>query len=244
MTLQPPKRIAGKNSEYYLAVHSPVSAPRLACDLSGWHPTEDWAIWAAELRNGFLSELMNHTNWFSRPPRRDVIDSLLRPWVGKTSNGDLAIFCEPPSFTLVSGSAQWVLSGLTMTSSAIKPVWAVENFIAEPEQDKISLFGEGDTIDGEEEGDEEKEIQFDDIELASPAEAPTRMRNRDWEARKFLAKERVREFRLKAQIADRLATKEEARFYKQYGDLDDDESHFSEYDLTENEDASSNSEQP
>jgi hypothetical protein len=137
-----------------------------------------------------------------------------------------------------------------MTSAAIKPVWTVEDFVAEPEQDKISLFGDGDTIDGSEgnegngDNDGEKEIQFDDIEMASPAEAPTRMRNREWEARKFLAKERVREFRLKAQIADRLAAKEEARFYKQYGDLDEDESHFSEYDLTENEDESSDSEQP
>ena len=125
-----------------------------------------------------------------------------------------------------------------MSTSAIVPVWKVSDYV-EIEADKISLFGD----DVEDEHEETREIQFDDIELACPAAAPTRMRNREWEARKFLAKERVREFRLKAQIADRLAAKEEARFKSTFGDLDDDESHFSEYDLTEDE-KSSDSEQP
>jgi len=199
------------------------------------------------MRTKLIDDLVSHAKWFSRPPRRDTLDSLFVPLAGKTMKGVLQIFCDPPSHDLTAGSAKWVLTGLIMTSAAIKPVWAVEDFVAEPEQDKISLLGDGDTIDGSEhngDNDGEKEIQFDDIEMASPAEAPTRMRNREWEARKFLAKERVREFRLKAQIADRLAAKEEARFYKQYGDLDEDESHFSEYDLTENEDESSDSEQP
>jgi hypothetical protein len=121
-----------------------------------------------------------------------------------------------------------------MTATSITPNWTVSNY--EAEQDTISLFGDGETVD--EGGEEEREIQFDDIELASPAAAQTRMRNREWEAAKFLAKERVREARLKVQIAERMATKEESRFYAKYGELDDDESHFSEYDLTEDEDDS------
>jgi hypothetical protein len=125
-----------------------------------------------------------------------------------------------------------------MTATSITPNWTVSNY--EAEQDTISLFGDGETVDEEE---EEREIQFDDIELASPAAAPTRMRNREWEAGKFLAKERVREARLKVQIAERMAAKEESRFYAKYGELDDDESHFSEYDLTEDE-RSSGSESP
>lgn len=240
MTLQPPKRIDG---QYHLAIQPPVSSPRLTCDLSGWKVTEEWSAWASEKRAKLIDELVSNVKWFSRPPRRDTIDSLFVPLAGKTMQGVLQIFCDPPS--PVEGSAVWVLTGLIMTAAAIKPVWTVADFVAEPDQDKISLFGDGDTIDGSDgHEDGEKEIQFDDIALASPAEAPTRMRNREWEARKFLSKERVREFRLKAQIADRLAAKEEARFYKQYGDLEDDESHFSEYDLTENEEESSDSEQP
>ena len=126
-----------------------------------------------------------------------------------------------------------------MSASAISPNWTVVDFVA-GDEDKISLFGDANTVDE----DDEREIQFDDIELASPAAAPTRMRNREWEAAKFLAKERVREARLKAQIADRLAAKEESRFYAKYGELEDDESHFSEYDLTEDEDEVASSDSP
>jgi hypothetical protein len=147
--------------------------------------------------------------------------------------GELKFFCPLPAVPKGSGSAVWVLNSLTMTSSAITPNWSVRNFVAEQEQDTISLFGDADTVDEEEE--DEREIQFEDIEFASPAAAPTKMRNREWEAAKFLAKERVREARLKAQIADRLAAKEEARFYTKFGDLDDTESQFSEYDLTDDE---------
>jgi len=119
-------------------------------------------------------------------------------------------------------------------------VWATCEFVARDDSDKISLFDadDGDTV---EEGYETREIQFEDIELASPAAPPTQMRNREWEAKKFLAKERVREYRLKAQLAEHMAAKEESRFYKLFGELDDGESHFSEYDLTEDEaEASSN----
>jgi hypothetical protein len=51
-----------------------------------------------------------------------------------------------------------------------------------------------------------------------------------------MAKERVREARLKSQIATRVAEKEEERFVRMFGELDDAESRFSEYDLTEDED--------
>jgi len=176
-----------------------------------------------------MGELLSHGNWFSRPPRRDVIEPLFAPWAGKSMQGVLQFSCKQPSVP-GKGSAKWRLDGLTMTASAITPNWTVVDFVVSDDEDKISMFGD------EEGEEEEREIQFDDIELASPAAAPTRMRNREWEAAKFLAKERVREARLKAQIADRLATKEESRFYTKFGDLDDGESHFSEYDLTEDED--------
>jgi hypothetical protein len=233
MTLQPPKR---RTDGYYLAAQPPITSPRLACDLSGcWTITTEWSDWATTVRDQLVGELVSHGNWFSRPPRRDLLEPLFAPWAGKKMQGALEFFCQRPE-SPGSGTATWILEGLVMSATSIVPVWKVSDF-AEIEQDTISLFGDG------EEQEETREIQFDDIELESPAAPPTRMRNREWEARKFLAKERVREFRLKAQIADRLAAKEEARFQTTFGDLDDDESHFSEYDLTENED-SSDSEQP
>ena len=131
-----------------------------------------------------------------------------------------------------------------MSATAITPVWMIENFTPDPEEDRISLFGE------EDESPETREIEFEEIEIASPVSkgVPMQIRNREWEAKKFLAKERVREARLKAQVAEHIARKEESRFLATYGDLDDNESNFSEYDLSENgsveESDSENSQMP
>ncbi len=245
MPLQPPKKIQGI-SAYSLTQTPPTQGPRLVHDGSGWVLTAEWSNWATEERNRLIGELLSHGNWFSRPPRRDILDPLFAPWTGKkTAQSAPEFFCNVPEAES-PGSATWVLEGLTMSTTAISPVWTLQDFQKEPEQDTISLFGDGDTVDGDgEEEDMTREIRFDEIESASPA-APTQLRDRNWETRKFLAKQRVRESRLKAQIADRMAAKEESRFYALYGDLSDTESHFSEYDLTDEEgsDASESPSQP
>jgi len=243
MTLHPPKKNL-KDGGYHLAITPPVAAPRLKCTDTEWLPTDEWAAWAADQRQQLVGALLSHGNWFSRPPRRDVIEPLFAPWISKSMQGALKFFSKTPDVPK-AGSATWLLAGLTMTSVAITPIWTVSDFVEEPDQDTISLFGDADTIDGDGDNESEtREIQLDDIAAASPAAPPTKMRNREWEASKFLAKERVREARLKAQIADHLAAKEESRFYAKYGDLDDGESHFSEYDLTDEEAESTDSEQP
>lgn len=224
MPLQPPTK---KGTGYVLTLDPPVVSPRLKCG-DGWEVSEEWAAWASTQRQTLVGELLSHGNWFSRPPRRDLIEPLFAPWAGKNMKGELQFSCPKPDAPR-PGSGTWTLASLTMSASAISPSWSVSDFTEAPENDTISLFGEA---EGE---DEEREIHLEDIELASPAAAPTRMRNREWEASKFLAKERVREARLKAQIADRVAAKEESRFYSKFGDLEDGESHFSEYDLTEDE---------
>ena len=243
MPLQGPKKQS--TGGYLLAMSSPVLSPRLQSDGSAWIPTGEWSAWADQQRKQLLGELLSHGNWFSRPPRHEVIDPLFAPWIGKTMSGELRFFCDLP--VKAPGTANLSLQGLIMTATSIKPTWAVENYTPDPEEDKISLFGD----DGDqEEGQETREIQFEDIEVASPATAgakgPMHIRNREWEAKKFLAKERVREARLKAQVAEHIARKEESRFLTVYGDLDDNESNFSEYDLSENESevASSESEGP
>ena len=129
-----------------------------------------------------------------------------------------------------------------MSSTSIDPVWSVGTAIPDESLDRISLFGGGGE-ESEDDGDGRlsvgsglREIQIDDIEDApetAGAAPPAQIRSREWEARKFLAKERVREARLKAQIARHLAAKEEERYYRQFGDPDDGESHFSDYDLSD-----------
>jgi hypothetical protein len=127
-----------------------------------------------------------------------------------------------------------------MTSSHITPTIQLVDVHADPDVDTISLFG-----DEEEDGDEgERNIQLTEIESdpilirgrrgqgQGHGHGHSQETNRDWEAKRFMVKDRVRESRLKARIAEHMAAKEEERFRKMFGDLDDNESQFSDYDLS------------
>ncbi len=255
MPLHAPKR---SSAGYFLALTPPAPAPLLrwqSTEAAGgpqrWTLTPEWSAWATQQREQLLGELLSHGNWFSKPPRRDILEPLFTPWEGTTlQQGARRFFCkcpEVPGENTSSGQAAWQLNGLLMNASSIEPVWELTEVRQDEVQDTISLFGDVDTVDGSEDEKEgapdadTREIHIDDIEEAPPGPTP-HLRSREWEARKFLAKERVREARLKAQIAARVAEKEESRFYRQFGDLDDAESHFSEYDLTDDEVGSSGSE--
>jgi hypothetical protein len=125
-----------------------------------------------------------------------------------------------------SGVGSWVLEGLIMTATSITPVFTVGEFTeTKIEGDAITLF-DAEALD-------EREVTLDEIE--SEGVAPTPIRNREWETKKFLSKERVREARLKAQIAARMAQAEEARYIRHFGEIEDNESHFSDYDLSDSE---------
>ena len=238
--MQAPKR---SPAGYYLALTPPVTAPVLRWTAGAWVHCAEWSVWATELRKQLLGELLSHGTWFSKPPRHEILDPLFSPWDGRNLQGETKFFCKCPDVPGgdSSGTAVWELDGLLMTHTAITPIWKLTDVKEDEHQDTISLFGDAETVDSVEERDEEtREIQFEDIEDA-PAGTITHIRSREWETRKFLGKERVREARLKAQIATRLAEKEESRFYRQFGDIDDGESHFSDYDLTDDEAESSDS---
>lgn len=274
MPLQPPKRTP---AGFYLALQPPVTVPEIAWNPAGrWVPPakdasgDAWTAWAESQRAELLGELLSHGNWFSRPPRRDILDPLFTPWVIRVASGDRAFACKLPDVPGpdgVGGTAVWQLEGLLMSMTSIDPVWTLLDVRPNEDLDRISLFGDIDTVDGdleeEDSGDEAtfkrvsvgpdtgviateiagaaatdqetREIQLDEIAEAPDSAEPFRIRSREWETRKFLAKERVREARLKAQIAARLADKEENRFYTQFGELDDGESRFSDYDLSDGE---------
>jgi len=152
--------------------------------------------------------------------------------------GGPVFLCPPPEVPEagVAGSAVWQLQGLMMTSRAITPVWILDQVVKEERVEAISLFDDGLTVDSGSEGgeseNESREIQLEEVGESPELTAPTRIRSREWEAKRFMAKERVREARLKAQIAVRMAETEESRFFRMFGDLDDAESNFSDYDLS------------
>jgi len=230
MTLQSPKKTA---AGFFLAMTPPVSAPLLSWTAEGaWKLTAEWSTWATRQRAELLETLLNSPKWFSKPPRRDVLEPLFSPWDGRNMQGAHNFFCQTPEIPEagITGTAVWNLQGLTMSSTAINPVWSLDKITKEERVEAISLFDDSKTVDS---GDgDEREIQLEDIDESPDAAPVTRIRNREWETKKFLSKERVREARLKAQIAFRMARSEEARFYRMFGDLDDAESNFSDYDIT------------
>lgn len=228
MPLQPPKRTA---NGFSLSMTPVVQSPPVTLESGAWAPSDAWKMWAEEQRKTLIGELLSHGSWFSKPPRREVLESLFGSWTNSASGE----YPETPA-DAKNGEAQWSLNSLTMTSTAIKPVWSVVGY--KEDVDAIPFF-DGDTVDS---GDE-REIKLEDIE-PEVAAAPTQIRNREWETRKFMAKERVREARLKSQIANRMARAEEARYYRHFGDLEEDESQFSEYDLSDSESESEESESP
>lgn len=257
------------DGRYFLAVSdsdatiTAMTSPRIRVDISGvWTPTPEWTAWATETRSVLLGELVSHGKWFSRPPRRDVLETLFSQWVGTTMNGSVQIFCKSPASLVIGvpGSALWKLKGVFMSATAIVPDWELTDFVDGDSDgddgDRISLFGETETIVSE----SEKEIQLAEPELSDKGLPPIQLKgkhgmggggvggsggtkSRDWETRKFMAKQQVREARLKAQIADHMAAKEEARFHRMFGDLEDNESHFSDYDLDEEEDSDEDSDE-
>jgi hypothetical protein len=232
MPLLPPKRNA---AGYFLASNPPLNSPEVQWDSSGkWAaPSPEWLAWATMQRKSLLGELLSHGTWFSRPPRQELLDPLLTPWAGTNAQNANVFLCNPPPIPGDgSGKAVWQLQGLNLQSASITPVWKLTDIVEEETMDAISLFGDVETVDGD--TSEMKEIQIE--EITAESSGPIVIRNREWETRKFLAKERVREARLKAQIAMHIADKEYSRFLAQFGDLDDNESHFSEYDLTDDED--------
>lgn len=220
MPLQAPKRTP---EGFLLSLQPPISSPPVTLTKGSWtlESNDAWCAWADDQRKSLLAELLSHGNWFSKPPRRDVLEPLFSLWYGSTLQGVRQLFTEGPK-NETEGSGTWILEGLLMTASAITPVWTLGTDFQKVEQEAIPFF------------DEDREINLEEIESAGTA--PTPIRNREWETRKFLAKERVREARLKAQIAQKMAEAEEARYYRHFGDLDDGESHFSDYDLSEDED--------
>jgi hypothetical protein len=248
MPLQPPKKTT---AGYFMALQPPVLAPALHWDTAGsWIHTSEWADWGELQRKTLLGEILSHGTWFSRPPRHDIIDPLFSPWSVKQGTST-RFYCKTPDIPGQEGSSgvgTWSCQGVVMTSTSIYPVWKIEEFSQDEMMDTISLFGDGETVDGDldldgdEKNEETREIQIEELEDASPA-VTTRIRPRDWDARKFMFKERVREARLKAQVAAHLAYKEEARFFREFGDLEDNESRFSDYDLSsESSDSASDTE--
>jgi hypothetical protein len=90
------------------------------------------------------------------------------------------------------------------------------------------------SVSGEDELEEMDDSREINIDVDTSPVHLTNHEDRDYLDRKFAAKERVKEARLKAHVAKKMAQRELRFFYENFN-LEDNESTFSDYDLTDDD---------
>jgi len=173
------------------------------------------------LENEVIRLLMEkRSSWFSSPPTKTQLTKLMNGW-------NLTNLAKPPD------AKKDVEGSQSLVSIHISPKGILPRFVSSlwKEEEKISMSWVTTEDDELEEVDDSREINID-VDTA-----PVRLNNhedRDYLDRKFAAKERVKEARLKAQVAKKMAQRELRFFYENFN-LEDNESTFSDYDLTDDE---------
>jgi hypothetical protein len=207
-----------------------------------WKNSEDLISLLLEIQKLILNALYEkRSSWFATPPTKTQLTKLMKQW-------DESGLLLPPD-QKKNYSANQFLSGILISQEGILPKWTTASWtenskIAMPwikEQEKDNK--DNDNEDNDDEGEDEDNDLLEEVDdsreinIAMEAGAPVRItpkEDRDYLDKKFAAKERVKEARLKAQVAKRIAYRELRYFFERFN-LEDDESTFSDYDLTDNE---------
>ena len=189
-----------------------------------WKNDEELLAVIMETRRQLIDMLFEkRTTWFSSAPTKSMLTKLMKGWDTK----NLAM----PSDTSKNYSGSQTLTAVQISGEGIFPRWTSSVWQID-EVSKISMPWTHGSDDELEEIDDSREINID------VDSAPVKLNHhedRNYLDRKFAAKERVKEARLKAQVAKKMAFREINFFFENFT-LDDDESTFSDYDLTDNED--------
>jgi hypothetical protein len=191
-------------------------------DNNNWKNEEELVAILLEVQKQVLATLFEkRTTWFATPPSKSQLQKLCNGW-------DIKNLATPPDVKKSFTGSQ-LLGSILISQNGISPRWISTVW---EEVAKISMpwmsAEEGDELL---EVDDSREINID-VEGGPVTLKPHEDRN--YRDRKFAAKERVKEARLKAQVAKRQAQRE-LRFFFDNFTLDDNESSFSDYDLTDNE---------
>ena len=189
-----------------------------------WKNDEELLAVVMETRRQLIDMLYEkRSSWFSSAPTKSMLTKLMKGWDTK----NLAM----PSDTSKNYSGSQTLTAVQISGEGIFPRWTSSVWQVD-EVSKISMPWTQGSDDELEEIDDSREINID------VDSAPVKLNHhedRNYLDRKFAAKERVKEARLKAQVAKKMAFREINFFFENFT-LDDDESTFSDYDLTDNED--------
>lgn len=229
---------------YKLTFSEPIETSELEYDGSNWKVTQEWMKETDTLRGKLVALLYNsRATLFKTSPSQKTLENLLLPIIVVNETGSLDLVCQLPS-PGPAGKGTPVINGLLIKKAGITPTWTVKTY---SENTPVVEF------DWNEAGSATTESELREITLIEsevPAEdssVPLRLNtDEEYNARKFAAKERVKEARLKAILARRAAEVETTRYYNDFS-TGENESTFSEYDISdfdeEEEDESEGEEQ-
>lgn len=222
-----------------------IKTSELSYDGSKWIFTQEWMSELDLLRSKIVTLLFNsRAKLFKNSPSQKTLENLLVPWVTMDDNGDMNCDLPLPDSTK-EGKANIVINGLFIKQAGITPIWQIASY---SENTPVVDFDWTDRCEGSEgneanEGNEGsnsavetefREITLIESEVPSEENEDTLRLNTDdeYNSRKFAAKERVKEARLKAILARRAAEVETTRYYNNFSNGDC-ESTFSEYDISD-----------
>jgi hypothetical protein len=230
---------------YKLTFSEPIDTPELSFDGEKWIINQEWMRATDSMRVKVITLLYNsRASLFKNSPSQKTLENLLTPWVIIDDSGDMKFNCELPKPNCEKdGKGKIVVNGLTIRQSGITPNWLITSFSENTPVVEFNWSEESEPEQLPSIETELREITLIESEVPFEETSDTLRLNTDdeYNARKFAAKERVKEARLKAILARRAAEVETNRYYNDFS-TGDNESSFSEYDISDYEEDESEEE--
>ena len=215
---------------FKIGLSESLETPELNYDLSGWQLNTDWMRATDTIRTKILDQLYeSRANLFKTPPTLKILENLFSPWVIINSEGLLQFKCPMPLLpSEKDGKALLELTGIALKKGGILPLWNIKSYV---ENSPVVDFEWNQETEAEQDF---REITLIESEVPSDAANDTLhlQTDDDYNIRKFAAKERVKEARLKAILSRRAAEVETQRYFNDFN-INDAESTFSEYDISD-----------
>ena len=214
---------------FRIRLAEPVQTPEIQYNGTTWLANTEWMRASDTLRTHLLTLLYDAKDTlFKTSPTRKTLENLFVPLVTIDPSGALQIQCSLPiPSSPKEGTGILELTGINIQKAGIIPTWNLKTYV---ENTPVVDFDWGETAAP---ADELREINL--IDETVPAESTDTLRlhtDEEYNARKFATKERVKEARLKAILARRAAEVETQRYFDEFN-INDNESSFSEYDISD-----------
>ena len=210
---------------------TPAETPEIAFDGNCWQPDTQWMRVTDSWRDHLLALLWDSRDkLFKNPPSKKTLENIFAPITVIDTSGNLLVNSNLPLPTdLKEGKGVFELTGIQILKSSIQALWHLKAYVVNTPVVDIDW----DESKSQAAENEIREITLIDQEVAEESSDLLRLNtDEEYNARKFAAKERVKEARLKAILARRAAEVETQRYFEEFN-INDAESTFSEYDISD-----------